>query len=235
MTIEMLRADSIRCLVNPTGGVINFENPAATLVATTASNGRVNIRGGLVRVEEMAAGWVISGAAISYLSIAQMGDEQYGVVRDSAVLQIETSASSTQGSLRVHGCDVGSLAPAGLRNFKALDGSRVSLKNGVQRFQNQKLTIDATSRMIGNVVLNFCGLRLDGTIEGDMNYEVSRQALIGDRAVVTGGVANNGQPESGLYLDGLYDGMTTKNPKPVVGNPRGWMYAGGQWISLGNL
>lgn len=235
MTVEMLRADTIRCFVNPTGGVINFTCPAATLIPTVASNGRVNVLGGLVRIEDMAAGWTICGAAISYLSVAQMGALQFGMVRDSDVLRVETSASSTQGALRVHGSNVASLVPSGLRNFKALDGSRVTLDGGTQRFQNQKLTVDATSTLVGNVVLNFCGLRLDGTIQGDMNYEVSRQALIGDRAVVTGGVANNGPPESGLYLDGLFDGMTTKNPKPIVGNPKGWMYAGGQWVSLGNL
>jgi hypothetical protein len=235
MSVEMLRADDIPCEIDPTGGVINMLNCAGRFIPTTASNGRVNFSGALGRFEQVKAGWVISGSAVSYLSVAEMGDEQFAVVRDSDVAVVESSATSTQGNLRVHGTSIASLTTSGMRSFKALDGSRCTLKGGVQQMSYQKITVDATSRLIGNVVLDSCGMRLDGVIQGDMNYQASRQALIGDRAVVTGGVANNGPPESGAYLDGLYDGMVTKNPKPIIGNPRGWMYAGGQWRSLGDL
>jgi hypothetical protein len=235
MSVEMLRADDIPCEIDPTGGVINMLNCAGRFIPTTASNGRVNFSGAIGRFEQVKAGWVISGSAVSYLSVAEMGDEQFAVVRDSEVAVVESSATSTQGNLRVHGTSIASLTTSGMRSFKALDGSRCTLKGGVQQMAYQKIAVDATSRLIGNVVLDSCGMRLDGVIQGDMNYAASRQALIGDRAVVTGGVANNGPPESGAYLDGLYDGMVTKNPKPVVGNPKGWMYAGGQWRSLGSL
>ncbi len=229
-----LRAEQgIRVVVNASDGVVNFHNPGAVLQPSPNQSGIINIVGGTVSVLAMGGGWNLYGCRVGRLEVGFMPHELRSTLTGCAVVELVPQERADQGELVLNATRVEAAIVAGggarLRALHLCDGSQLVGKDGTLVCTDQTIMVDASSRIIGNVVLQRTVLRLSGTVTGDLTVRGPvYDARAFDGAAVGGRVSGWGPPSiagsAGAWSVNLSPDAA-KGRRPVAG----WRYAAGAW------
>ncbi|WP_174278203.1 hypothetical protein [Sphingomonas bacterium] len=238
--IRNLRVEgSIPVSVDASGGVVNFHNPSAELHPSANQSGIVNVVGGTVSVL-VGAGWNLFGCAVSRLEAGFMPPDLSATVSNCSVGQIAPQAGSDQGELVLTATRVAGARVAGTGRLRALHlfaESQLTPEGGTLSCVDQTITVDASSRIVGSVVLQRATLRLAGTVTGALAIRGPvHDARASDGAVVGGPVTGWGPPSvpgtPGAWSANLALSSPAGQATPSVRVVTGWRYAAGAWRAM---
>ena len=241
-TITNLRVDNVTEIpveVDAGGGHIVFHNPVATLTSFPNQTGRIAVFGGAVEARRLGPGWSFFGVGLAHLEVGHMADGQV-TVSQCEIGMLMPQVGQTVAAVRIEGSTIHASSFVNgngrFASVELLSGTRCTSKPSL-RVAYQTVTVDQSSTIIGDVILDHGALRLMGTIDGDLTVVGPAQSLAGMDAVVTGAVTGWKPPEITGQLGPHRAGMFCKNLG--TGNRErgaaglGWIYSGEQWVTSG--
>lgn len=240
--IRGLKPENVRVAVNSTGGAFTFHDAQFSqgVEAMTGSNGIVNFFGCSGFFHNVQPGWHIQGGVADEINVGPCTAGYFPTVRDMQVAALRPTDSTA--AVAVISSRVESLRSSQWADVRITVNSRAVAEGGAQTFAQMKLTIDSTSKLVGNITMNSVGLRCAGRIEGNLSLQSPRQTLFGATAEVTGTITGNGAPEGDSYLDGAPNGSYSKNLTPAAAGAAGaqyivthWQKVGGAWTECRSL
>lgn len=231
--IRGLKPENVRVAVNSTGGIFTFHDAQFTqgVEAMTGSNGVVNFIGCSGYFHNVMPGWHIQGGTAIEINVGPCASGRFPTVRDMDVQALRPTDSTAAVALM--SSRVEALRGGGWQEVRVTANSRAMLENGAQTFAQMKLVLDATSKIVGNVMMDSAGGRIAGRVEGDYNMTGLRGTLFADTAEITGSMNTSAPPESEAYLDGAADGVRTKNCRPSLEQSNGFSFTVAGWIREG--
>ncbi|MFS0774375.1 hypothetical protein [Sphingomonas sp. 1P08PE] len=229
-----LRAEGVPVSVNAGGGVVNLQNPGATLQPAAGQNGTVNVIGGTISVMGMGGGWNLFGCRVSRMEIGFMPNEVRATATGCTIAELVAQPGAIQGELILSASRVEAAAITGndgrLRALHLHQASQLVPRDGTLTCTDQMVTVDATSQIIGNVVLERAGFRLAGTVTGDLTVRGAvHDARADDGGRVGGRISGWGAPTvggtTGAWSVNLQPEAGRIGQRPVIG----WRHAAGDW------
>ncbi len=228
--------------IDATGGIINLDNPIATLTPVANQNGRVNVTGGQVRAMAIGAEWTFVGTRLDLLEVGYMPPGLHSVAMSCDIRTLRPQQGRYDGEIILQSSRASgttATAEGRLRHLHLLGGSRFVASGGPLRIVNQTVTIDAASHVAGSVVVRQAALRLFGRIDGDLTIEGPPQSLAGSEAMVTGRVVGWDRPRATDTLGDVPNGTYCKHLSPSRETLRsgsrlvtGWIRAERDWVAL---
>lgn len=208
MEFRNLRAEGgIPVTVNASGGTISFHSPGAVLQPARDQNGIVNIIGGVVSVLDMGGGWNLLGCQVERLEVGFMSAGVCSTLTGCTVGELLPKNGSDQGELVLSATRVSAATVSGAGRLRALhlrDDTQLASKGGTLACTDQTITVDASSQIIGNLVVQRAALRLAGTVTGVLSVR---------------GPVHDVRAENGAVARG---GVTGWGPPSVPGTPGAW-------------
>lgn len=226
--VRNLRAEGgIPVSVDASGGAVNFHNPSALFRPAANQSGLVNIIGGTVSVQALGAGWNLTGCAVSTLEVGFMPPDLGATLNGCSIDRLIPQPGSDQGELVLVSTRVARATVSGRGRLRALHlvaGSRLFAEGGTLACADQAVTVDATSRIVGDVVLRRATFRLAGTVTGALAVEGPvHDARAADDAT-TGGTVKGWGPPSVPGTPGSWSVDLSR-----TSGLAGWRYAAGSW------
>jgi hypothetical protein len=231
------RPEAVPVAVDSTGGHINFNNTeGGTFAPAAGSNGLVNFYGGNFSWNGATQGWYASAAMVADAAIGACADGRFPVLEHCQTALLRRTDDTA--AIAIVGGRVEAYRAGQWRDTRIASNARVALEGGSGTIINQKMTLDASSILTGNLTLNSVGYRLNGRHVGNLTLQSPNQVLFGSTAEVTGTITGTTAPEGDSYLDGVPDGTWSKNPRPTVQGTAGsqyivthWQKVAGAWTS----
>lgn len=214
--ITGLKPENVRVAVNSTGGTFSIEDGQFSqgIEAASGSNGMVSLTSCSGYYHNVTQNWYLNKCAAEEVNVGACPDGYWPVLDHCRVNALRRTDDTA--AVEVCGGRVEALRDGQWREIRITTNARVALEGGARSLSQCKLTLDATSKIVGNLILTTVGFRFAGRIEGNLTLQGIRQTLFAASAEVTGTATNVGPPEGDSYLDGSPDGTWCKNIRPVI-------------------
>lgn len=214
--ITGLKPENVRVAVNSTGGTFSIEDGQFSqgIEAASGSNGMVSLTSCSGYYHNVTQNWYLNKCAAEEVNVGACPDGYWPVLDHCRVNALRRTDDTA--AVEVCGGRVEALRDGQWREIRITTNARVALEGGARSLSQCKLTLDATSKIVGNLTLTTVGFRFAGRIEGNLTLQGIRQTLFAAPAEVTGTATNVGPPEGDSYLDGSPDGTWCKNIRPVI-------------------
>lgn len=228
-----LRVEGVPVSVNASGGVVNFHNPGAALRPAAGQNGTVNVIGGAVSILGMSGGWNLLGCRVERLEVGFMPRELRATATGCTITELVPQPGGGQGELVLAATRVAAATivadGARLRALHLCQGSQLVPRGGALACADQVITVDTTSQVVGDIVLERAGMRLAGTVTGNLTVRGAvHDVRADDGAHVGGRVVGWGAPTvegaAGAWSVNLQPANRAER-RPIAG----WRYIASGW------
>lgn len=222
-----LRGEMGRIACDASGTRMRIESSGGTFEAADAQNGFITFASCAGSFYNMGLGCTLAACNSDLVELGFCPQNFYAMIDGGTITDLHRRSGETQAAVRLSGV-VASGDIANVRDTLLLNGTRFAPTGGTQALGTQNVTIDPSSEIAGNVVVDNTAGRWDGLIRGNVNVMTSHRWLAGASAFASGTVTNWGPP----VISGPMVGMYCKNVRPTAQGAAGSQYVVTGWTVL---